>query len=161
MDRDIAIPHSLYCTRRRLLQLASLGVLAPSLLCAQAHSQRIGILAARPLSSSFYAGGVVKRLEELGYRLYEYRSADGDVRRYARLARELVEAKCDLMFAIGPAQAALAFQDAQTHTPVVFLAVDYDPVEGRGIELEQAKRERYRHLCSSGGTCREAHADHA
>ena len=116
-------------TRRRLLQLGSLGILAPSLVCAQARSPRIGILSARPLAESFYAGGVVRRLEELGYRVYEYRSADGDIGRYTRLARELVEAKCDLMFAIGPAQTALALRDAGSRAPVVFVAVDYDPVE--------------------------------
>jgi putative ABC transport system substrate-binding protein len=116
-------------TRRRLLQLGSLGILAPSLICAQPRSPRIGILSARPLAESFYAGGVVKRLEELGYRVYEYRSADGDIGRYTRLARELVEAKCDLMFAIGPAQTALALRDAHNRAPVVFVAVDYDPVE--------------------------------
>jgi ABC-type uncharacterized transport system substrate-binding protein len=116
-------------TRRRLLQLGSLSILAPSLVCAQARSPRIGILSARPLTESFYAGGVVKRLKELGYRVYEYRSADGDIGRYALLARELVDAKCDLMFAIGPAQTALALQDAQSRAPVVFVAVDYDPVE--------------------------------
>lgn len=116
-------------TRRQLLHLASLAMLAPCLVRAQARPPRIGILSARPLAESFYAGGVVKRLEELGYRTYEYRSADGSIARYPILARELVDAKCDLMFAIGPAQTALALRDAQSRAPVVFLAVDYDPIE--------------------------------
>ncbi|HEV2431086.1 MAG TPA: ABC transporter substrate-binding protein [Burkholderiales bacterium] len=116
-------------TRRQLLYLGSLAMLTPWLVCAQARPPRIGILSARPLAGSFYAAGVVKRLEELGYRNYEYRSVDGNIGRYPGLARELVEAKCDLMFAIGPVQPALALRDAQSRAPVVFLAVDYDPVE--------------------------------
>jgi putative ABC transport system substrate-binding protein len=104
---------------------------------AQARSAKIGMLSARPLTQSPYAAGVKKRLEELGYfrqrgAVLEFRSADGDVARYPRLARELVEAKCSLIFAVGPPQTALALRDAGSRAPIVFLAVDYDPVE-KGI----------------------------
>jgi ABC-type uncharacterized transport system substrate-binding protein len=91
------------------------------------------MLSARPLAQSPYAAGVRQRMEELGYfrqrnSVLEFRSADSDVARYSKVARKLAEAKCDLIFAIGPAQTALALRDAGTRAPIVLLAVDYDPV---------------------------------
>lgn len=62
----------------------------------------------------------------------EYRSADGVVDRFPRLARELIDLKCDLIFAIGPEHSARAMRDARSTVPVVILAIDYDPVE-KGI----------------------------
>lgn len=124
-------------TRRRILLAGALAALDWRNTLAQARPAKIGMLSARPLAESPYAAGVMKRLQELGYlgqrsAALEFRSADGDVARYPRLARELAEAKCDLIFAIGPPQTALALRHAETRTPIVFLAVDYDPVE-RGV----------------------------
>ena len=62
----------------------------------------------------------------------EYLSADGDPERLPSVARELVERKYDLIFAIGPEATARAMRDTRSSIPVVFLAADYDPVE-RGI----------------------------
>lgn len=95
------------------------------------------MLSARPLAESFYVSGVVKRLAELGYgertgTVFEFRSPDGNVERYPKLARELVELKCDVIFAVGPVQTARSLRDARSQAPVVFLAVDYDPLE-KGI----------------------------
>jgi putative tryptophan/tyrosine transport system substrate-binding protein len=116
---------------------AALGALCLGQGSAQTRPAKIGMLSARPLAESPYASGVTKRLQELGYLQQrgaglEFRSAGGDVAHYPRLARELVEAKCDLIFAIGPPQTALALRDAGSRAPTVFLAVDYDPVE-KGI----------------------------
>lgn len=119
--------------RRVFLIAGGLAAVDWRMALAQARPAKIGMLSARPLAQSNYAPGVKKRLEELGYlqrgAALEFRSADGDVARYPRLARELAEAKCDLIFAIGPAQTALALREAETRAPIVFLAIDYDPVE--------------------------------
>jgi putative tryptophan/tyrosine transport system substrate-binding protein len=124
-------------TRRQILQL--IAVLIPSLARAQPRprSAKIGILSPRPLAESLLTPHIVKRLEELGYRqgkgtVIEYRSADGHADRFPRLARELIDTKCDLIFAVGPEHAAKALQDAHSPVPVVFYANDYDPLE-KGI----------------------------
>lgn len=123
--------------RRTFLLAGGLAALDWRMALAQARPARIGMLSARPLAQSPYASGVKERLQELGYLRQrgaglEFRSADGDIARYPKLARELVDAKCDLVLAIGPAQTALALRDAGSRAPMVFLAVDYDPVE-KGI----------------------------
>lgn len=105
---------------------------------AQARRARIGVLSARPLRGSFYVSAVVQRLSELGYgegtsTVFEYRSAEGRLDQYPKLARELIEQKCDLIFAIGPVYTARALQEARSQAPVVFLAVDYDPLDKRII----------------------------
>jgi putative tryptophan/tyrosine transport system substrate-binding protein len=124
-------------TRRQVVFGAALSALCIGPGSAQTRPARIGMLSARPLAQSPYASGVMKRLQELGYLRQpgaglEFRSAEGDVALYPKLARELVDAKCDLIFAIGPAQTAVALRDAGSRAPMVFLAVDYDPVE-KGI----------------------------
>lgn len=75
----------------------------------------------------------LKRLGELGYvegknLVLEYRSADGVVERFPSLARELIQAKCDLIFAVGAEHPARALLEAKASVPVVILANDYDPV---------------------------------
>src|SRR6185295_5316801 len=47
----------------------------------------------------------------------------------ASLARELIQAKCDLIFALGPEQAPRALLGAKSSIPIVILAVDYDPMK--------------------------------
>lgn len=122
--------------RRRLvgstLALFALAATAPRIATAQARMPRIGVLAAR--LPSFYLPAALKRLGELGYvegksMVVEYRSAEGDAARFPALARELVQAKCDLIFALGPVQAPRALLDAKASMPIVMLAVDYDPVK--------------------------------
>ena len=117
--------------KRRELLVAALGAIAPAAL-AQRKTARVGILSPRALSESAYAPHLVRRLEELGYRqgstmALEYRSADGVVERYAALARELIEQECDLIFTLGLLPAR-ALRDARAPVPVVFLAIEGDPV---------------------------------
>jgi putative ABC transport system substrate-binding protein len=119
--------------RDTVLALLTLGATAaPRIALAQARPVRIGVLAAR--LPSFYLPAVLKRLGELGYVegktiIVEYRSAQGVAGRFPPLARELIQAKCDLIFALGPEEAARAVIEAKADVPIVILAVDYDPVK--------------------------------
>jgi len=118
--------------RDTVLALLALGAAAaPRIPLAQARPARVGVLAAR--LPSFFLPAVLKRLGELGYvegktMVVEYRSAQGVAERYLPLARELIQAKCDLIFALGSEQAARAVLEARAGIPIVILAVDYDPV---------------------------------
>jgi putative tryptophan/tyrosine transport system substrate-binding protein len=122
-------------SRRKFLLAGALCAIAPAL--AQPR-QKIGFLLAVPLTKSVLAPAVVARLEERGYRdgktsTFVYRSADGMPDRFPKLARELVDAKCDLIFAIGPEHAARALQAATRSIPVVFFANDYDPLRAQVV----------------------------
>ena len=117
--------------KRRAFVLALGTLLAPSFASAQARTVRIGVLA--PRQRSLYFPGLIRRLGEAGYvegknLIMDYRSADGVVERFPVLAGELILAKCDLIFALGPVHSARALLEAKSGVPVVILAVDYDPV---------------------------------
>jgi putative ABC transport system substrate-binding protein len=133
-------------SRRQFLITGALGALGIFTARAQPRPVTVGILLARPLNESFYAPAVVRRLGELGYRegttlTLEHRSADGVVDRFPSLARELADAKCDLAFAIGPEHAVIALQRTRVFFPIVFLAVDYDPLE-RGVVTSLGQPDR-------------------
>lgn len=121
-------------TRRRFLVATALGALGVRQAAAQARPVRIGMLVPRPVQESVYATGVLRRLAELGYRqetgkmVLEYRSADGVPDRYPGLARELIDARCDVIFAIGDRHPPRVLREAQGSVPIVFVAVDYDPL---------------------------------
>jgi len=105
--------------------------LMPQVLRAQTRQVRVGILLAR--HPSFYAPGILQRLGELGYReganlVLTQRSADGDPEGFPRLARELMDAKCELVFAVGPEHPVRVLQTIGAPA-IVFLAVDYDPID--------------------------------
>jgi putative ABC transport system substrate-binding protein len=117
--------------RDTVLALAALGV-APRAATAQERPVRIGALVGR--RNSTFMPPLLKRLGELGYvegrnLTVEYRSADGVLERFPALARELIDAKCDVIFAIGAPQAAQALVAAKSTVPVVIIANDYDPVK--------------------------------
>jgi putative ABC transport system substrate-binding protein len=123
-------------SRRRFIQVCALGGIAPRVF-AQSRKVKVGVLSPRPLTASFLTPTLVRRLAELGYRqgetmTLEYRSADDDIRRFAGLARELIAARCDIIFAVGPYQAVNSLREARTSIPVVFYANEYDPL-AKGI----------------------------
>jgi putative ABC transport system substrate-binding protein len=117
--------------RRRLVFAAAALLTVPRSAWTQSRTVRIGVLS--PRRESVILRPVLARLGELGYvegrnlRL-EYRSADGVVDRFPGLARELLEAKCDLIFAAGSMHAARALRDATESVPIIIVAIDYDPV---------------------------------
>jgi putative ABC transport system substrate-binding protein len=114
---------------------------------AQAKQFRIGILHPLPLSGgAATAVGLLERLAELGYRdggtmKLEYRVGGDTLDGYPKAARELVDAKCDVVFAIGPEATVRALQDARGPMPIVFIAIDYDPVE-KGIVANLRQPDR-------------------
>src|SRR5213075_646829 len=112
-------------TTRRQFLLAGASCALATRTRAQPSTPRIGFLLAVPPTTSVLAPIVVQRLAELGYRdgkgaTLMHRSADGQPQRFPQLARELIDAKCDLIFAIGPEHAARALKAAGTSIPVVF-----------------------------------------
>lgn len=130
-------------TSRRQAILALLVATVVPGVRAQGRVIRIGILAPRPLAESFYTGLIVQRLRELGYRegagtVLEYRATQAVPQRYREMAEDLVTLKCDLIFAVGPDNGAIALRDAGTTIPVVFLAIDFDPLQS-GIVTSLAR----------------------
>lgn len=122
-------------TRRWFLLASATSVFAPSLARAQTKPITIGIIG--PRAQSFFVPEIRRRLAELGYRegpkiRIAYRHADGVVERFPQLAREVAALRCDLIFAVGPEHAPRALLYAQVSAPIVFLAVDYDPMQ-KGI----------------------------
>lgn len=120
-------------TRRQFLLTSALGAFTP-LARAQSRRVKIGILNPRPLEKSLVAAPVVRALAEFGYRqgdtmTLEYRSPEGGKVGEVALARELLDLNCDLIFALGTDAAAPVFRDTRSRTPVVFFAVDYDPLD--------------------------------
>jgi len=125
-------------TRRQFLVAGALGALNVRYAAAQGRRPRVGMLTGLPVDKSVVAPLLLNALAELGYRdgagmILEYRHSAGDDRedRLLQLARELIAAKCDLIFALPSEPIARAFLNAQTQVPVVFAAVDYDPLEKR------------------------------
>src|SRR5436190_3549512 len=119
-------------TRRQVLLASAAAAFARGAF-AQSPATKIGFLLPVPLTKTVLAPIVIKRLGELGYHdgktaTFLYRSADNLPERFPQLARELVEAKCNLIFAIGPEHAAHALKAATSSIPVVFFANDYDPL---------------------------------
>jgi putative tryptophan/tyrosine transport system substrate-binding protein len=120
--------------RRRLLAGTALLALGPSGLArAQERPARVGWLTLQ--SSGMYADltsrGFRRGLREAGYvegrnLVFVIRSAEGDIRKLRALAREIVEAKVDVMFAPAKPMADAAWY-ASRDVPTVIATVT-DPV---------------------------------
>ncbi|HUQ76326.1 MAG TPA: ABC transporter substrate binding protein, partial [Burkholderiales bacterium] len=104
------------------------------------------MLGPSPFKVSVYAGGVVRGFADLGYRegaraAFDYRSADGRPEIYVKQATELVESKCDLYVALGAEPPVRALQALRPPAPILFLAVDYDPLE-KGVVTDLRRPDR-------------------
>jgi len=133
-------------SRRQFLLVGAAGALAPRLAWPQSRPVRIGMIGAIPFERSVYALGIVRALAQLGYRqgsgmALEYRSGDNLPERSAKLARELLDLKCDIIISVGVYAPVHAIQAAGSPVPVVFLAVDYDPLE-KGVVTSMRKPDR-------------------
>lgn len=104
------------------------------------------MLVPRALGESLLAPGIVSRLAELGYKegerlVLDYRSSEGNLDQTSKLARELLEHRCDLIFVVGSsAREVRAVRDVAPRIPIVFLTVGADPQED-GVVLKLGKPE--------------------
>ena len=123
-------------SRRKLLIAISAGTLiAPRTPSAQpaGRTYRIGWLSITEIFNEPHHLAFVQRLSELG--LVEGRNlsierlhAGNRLEQLPAIAAELAKRKCDVFFAGGPEATLAALVNATRDTPVVFVAVDFDPV---------------------------------
>ena len=125
-------------SRRKLLIAIGAGSFAlPRLASAQAAGRRyrLGWLTAGDAlgQQEPYSLAFIQRLSELGFAegrniSIERRYANSKLERLPALAAELAKLKCDVFFASGPEATLAALTQASRDTPIVFVAVDFDPV---------------------------------
>ncbi len=110
------------------------GLLAwPRLALAQqsARIYRVGIVSSGRRTEPYYVA-FAQRLRELGFAegrnlVIEYRTSGGRAERLPELAAELARKSCDVLVAPGTEATLVALQQATGDTPIVLVAVDYDP----------------------------------
>ena len=88
--------------------------------------------AAQPRSASFMQA-CKRRLRDIGYiegqnLIREFRTGEGKAERYPALAAELLQRHVDVLVASGPEAVLREARDATHTTPIVMVAIDYDPV---------------------------------
>jgi ABC-type uncharacterized transport system substrate-binding protein len=94
---------------------------------------RIALLSTAQQRSAPFLVAFEQRLRELGYvegqnAVIDFRSAEGRAERFPGIVAELVSLKPDLMVAGGPEGVLQALRQATTTVPIVFVAIDFDPV---------------------------------
>ncbi len=97
------------------------------------RSYRLGWLAVNDSFKEPYSLAFVQRLGELGFvegrnLSIERRHADNKLERLPALAAELAKLKCDAYFGGGTEAGLAALTQSSRDTPIVFVAVDFDPV---------------------------------
>ncbi len=132
--------------RRRevLIAIGAAVLFSPTALSAQPVSSvpRIGYIALPSSNPNTRLAAFRQRMQELGYLegktfLIEYRSAEGDYKRYPVIAAELARLKVNVILADDGTQSALAARNATREIPIVFPAVN-DPV-GSGLVASLAR----------------------
>lgn len=121
--------------RRRTLLVALGGVLVmPRLALAQqsGRTYRIGILDSSGRRAAPYWLAFDQRLRELGFTegrnlVIESRTSMGRIDRLPELAVDLARQNCDVLVAPGNEATLIALEQASRDTPIVVVAVDYDP----------------------------------
>ena len=123
-------------TRRKLLLATCTAMLAaPRASVAQTagRSYRVGWVSAADSFKEPYSLAFVQRLAALGFvegrnLTIERRHFDGNPERVPALSAELGRLKCDAYFGSGSEVSLVALSQASRDTPIVFVAVDFDPV---------------------------------
>jgi putative ABC transport system substrate-binding protein len=123
-------------TRRKLLLTIGAGAVAVPRWAWTQPAGRIYRLGWISVSDSFkepYSLAFVQRLAELGFvegrnLSIERRHGDNKLERLPALSAELGKLKCDAYFGGGSEAGLAALTQASRQTPIVFVAVDFDPV---------------------------------
>jgi len=122
--------------RRFILAVGGTALWGPLTAYTQSDQKlvRIGMLGTIERERSPIIPRTLERLSELGYTegknvRVEYRTSEGDTAKLAAQARELLSLKPDIMMTMGPLPPLRAVLAEKTAIPVVFAAVDYDPVD--------------------------------
>jgi putative ABC transport system substrate-binding protein len=132
--------------KRRMFVIAgALAGIAPIAFAQARRTVRIGMFGPANPGRSPWSRALLKALAEAGYpegsgTILEHRIPRA-IADYPKHARELIELKCDLIYALGPEAPARALQDLRSSAPIVFLAIDYNPVE-KGIVASLRKPDR-------------------
>jgi len=122
-------------TRRAFLGMLAGGLLLMPRVSGAQQAVKVpvvGILHDRPAGRSEIIEGVQGALRKLGYAdgqtiNFEVRFAGGKRQDLANLARDLVQRRVDIVFAVGPA-ALNAAKNAMSTIPIVGIALEIDPV---------------------------------
>ena len=122
--------------RRVFLHTLGGGLLAAPL-AAEAQptgkAVRIALFSTGQVRSAPFIVAFEKRLRELGYvegqnAAIEFRTAEGKAERFPVIMAELARLKPDVIVAGGPEAVLHAARQATTTIPVVFVAIEFDPV---------------------------------
>ena len=121
---------------RRKFLIALGGVLAlPRFGLAQEadRTYRVGWLASTGRRAEPYNIAFEQRLRELGFAegrnlVVEFRATEGRIETLPELAADLARQNCDVLLAPGTEATLAAIKQASRDTPIVMVAVDYDPV---------------------------------
>jgi putative ABC transport system substrate-binding protein len=135
---------------RRAFLASSFGLLAAPL-AAEAQQTgkspskafRIAMVSTGQARSASFLVAFEQRLRELGYvegqnLVIEFRTAEGKTERFPGIMAELVRLNPDLIVAGGPEAMLRAARQATATIPVVFVAIDFDPV-ARGYMASLAR----------------------
>jgi len=123
--------------RRRTVLAALLGSMAagvPPFAHAQNAPRKLGWLATTAQTfKEPYSQAFVQRLAELGFGegrtlIIERRHTGGRLETAPAMAAELARAGCEVFFFGGPEALLLGLKQADSRTPIVFLAIDFDAI---------------------------------
>ena len=101
---------------------------------ADQRVHRLGWLSASKLQHKEpYGLAFVQRLRELGFLdggnlTIEYRHADSKIEMLPSAAAELARLNVDIFFGAGPEASLAALKQVGANKPIVFVAIDFDPI---------------------------------
>jgi putative ABC transport system substrate-binding protein len=150
--------------RREFITLIGGAAVAPFVARAQQRKRlRVGFVGMQPRAAPHYAN-FLKRMAEFGYQedhnlTFDYIQTP-DVEGYDRNYRELAGHNVDVFLAVGNEPALRAALSAADGRPIVFLAVDFDPL-AKGVcnESLTSRRQFDRYFRSASRACRQAGRD--
>ncbi|HYE89921.1 MAG TPA: ABC transporter substrate-binding protein, partial [Terriglobales bacterium] len=121
--------------RRRFLTGLAGVLILPGVAAAQPtdRTYRLGWLSSGAARTEAYSVAFTERLRELGFvegrnLIVEFRSAATRNERLPELAADLVRLNCDVLLAPGSRFVLAAAKQASRDTPIVMVAIDYDPL---------------------------------